>query len=96
MTEVFQIILAVMQLLGLIFLAGFIAWQRQWMQILKDKREEVLQKQAELTKTLEVMNKFHNENVQHKKEIDVLVKQHSQQLSALTQASAANKPSFVR
>jgi len=96
MTEVFQIILALAYVLGLLFIAAFIAWQRQWMQILKEKRDEVLEKQEELKATLAAMNKFHNENIDHKKHVDKTLKEHTAQLGSLTQSQGMAKPSFMR
>ncbi len=96
MTEAFQIILAVVQVLMIMFYVFQIVQSHRDRQVLGEKRDEVIKQQSELKETLSAMNKFHNENVEHKKQVDAQLKSQGQQLSALTQSAAAVKPSFMR
>lgn len=96
MTEAFQIILAVVYFMSVIALAVGLAWLYSYFKELKGKREQLLIQGEELKTTLAAMNKFHNDNIAHKANVDKLLKEHTQQISALNQSQAAIKPSFMR
>jgi hypothetical protein len=96
MTEVFQIVVAILQVLFLIVLVGggvVLYFRHHAMsKLIRDAQD----RSEELKTTLAAMNKFHNDNIERQKTIDALMKQHTQQISALVQAQSAHKPSFVR